>query len=222
VTLPCFDAVVFDFDGVLVTSVDVKTQAFADLYAEHGPDVVRKVTEYHLAHGGVSRFEKFRHFHRAFLKRNLTPEAESRLGIRFSAMVENAVVEAPWIAGAREFLERHHRQVPLFVASGTPEQELLRIIARRGASHYFAGAGGAPRSKAEIISAFIRKGGYDAARVLMIGDSSTDYEGARAAGVRFLGVAEDRNAALAFFPPEVPYLRDFTGLEAFLEGQSLP
>lgn len=37
-----FDAIVFDFDGVLVESVDVKTQAFATLYSEYGRKSRRK------------------------------------------------------------------------------------------------------------------------------------------------------------------------------------
>ena len=64
-----YDAVVFDFDGVLVESVDVKTDAFAALYRPYGSDIVEKVVAWHMAHGGVMRFEKFRHFHRVFLGR---------------------------------------------------------------------------------------------------------------------------------------------------------
>ena len=55
-----FDALILDFDGVVLQSVDVKTRAFTELYAEHGPEVVAKVVAHHLVHGGVSRYEKFR------------------------------------------------------------------------------------------------------------------------------------------------------------------
>src|SRR5687768_6679568 len=44
-----FDAVVLDFDGVLVESVDVKTRAFARLYSRYGSDVEAEVVAYHLA-----------------------------------------------------------------------------------------------------------------------------------------------------------------------------
>src|SRR5688572_16139418 len=94
-----FDAIVFDFDGVLVESVDVKTKAFAALYDGYGSEVVSKVMQWHLAHGGVSRYEKFRHFHRAFLSKELSAEEEKSLGERFSALVEKAVIEAPWVPG---------------------------------------------------------------------------------------------------------------------------
>jgi phosphoglycolate phosphatase-like HAD superfamily hydrolase len=214
-----FDAIVFDFDGVLVESVDVKTRAFAALYAPYGADVVRQVVAWHLAHGGVSRYEKFRHFHDVFLGRALAPAEEAALGERFSALVEEAVIAAAWVPGAREFLEGWHARLPLFVASGTPEEELLRIVARRGMARFFAGVAGAPRKKGAILRDFLGRSGAAPERVLMVGDAMTDFDGAAEAGVPFLGIAP---AAANPFPPGVSVLPDLTGLAAFLETAPAP
>jgi phosphoglycolate phosphatase-like HAD superfamily hydrolase len=208
-----FDAIVFDFDGVLVESVDVKTRAFAALYDPHGTDVVEQVVAWHLAHGGVSRYEKFRHFHRAFLGRTLAPAEETELGERFSALVEEAVIVADWVPGAREFLEGWRARAPLFVASGTPEEELVRIIERRGMGHFFAGVAGAPRKKGAILRDFLERSGVSPDRMLMVGDAMTDYDGSTEAGVPFLGIAP---AGANPFPPGVPVLPDLTGFAAFL------
>jgi len=207
-----FDALVLDFDGVVLESVDVKTRAFTELYEEHGPEVVAKVVAHHLVHGGVSRFEKFRLYHRSFLGRELDAREEAALGERFIALVEDAVVAAPWVAGAHEYLEMNYRRLPIFVASGTPETELARIVQRRGIAHYFAGVHGSPRTKGKIIATCIREGRFHATRVLMVGDSITDYEGAQEAGAAFLGIARDRSA----FPSSVPLLPDLTGLARFM------
>ncbi len=216
--MAAWDLLVFDFDGVLVDSVDVKTQAFAALYREYGPAVVDRVVAWHLAHGGVSRYEKFRHFHREFLGRPLGEEEASQLADRFSDLVEEAVIAAPWLPGAREFLEGHGGRFPLGVASGTPEEELLRIMDRRGMRAYFSRVGGAPRQKGEIISSFLAAFSADPSRTLMIGDAGTDLEGARQAGVRFLGIAPlDANP----FPAGVPVLPDLSGLAGLLAGEAL-
>ena len=204
----------FDFDGVLVESVDVKTRAFASLYEEHGKEVAAAVVDYHLTHGGLSRYEKFRHCHRALLGRELGAEEERSLGERFAALVEDAVVAAAWIPGAREFLEAWRGRLPLFVASGTPEEELLRIVRRRNMAHYFAGVGGTPASKGQLIAGFARAAGVPPARVLMVGDSTTDYEGARAAGSDFAAVASPSTARLG---PGVPVLEDLRGLAGLVE-----
>ena len=45
------DLVIFDCDGVILESVDVKTQAFGLAVAEHGPEAVDRLLEYHLENG---------------------------------------------------------------------------------------------------------------------------------------------------------------------------
>ena len=54
---------VFDFDGVLADSVNIKTLAFYELYKEYGDSISSKVVEHHEANGGVSRFEKIKLYH---------------------------------------------------------------------------------------------------------------------------------------------------------------
>jgi len=213
-----FDALVFDFDGVLVESVDAKTRAFEQLYAAYGPGVRAKVVAYHLEHGGKSRYEKFRHFHHAFLGKPLSAAEEASLGQQFSALVEDSVVQARWIAGAREFLEAHHERLPLFVASGTPDDELKRIIDRRGMTRYFRDARGSPASKADILAGFVTGHGLNPGRVLMVGDSRTDLAGAQEAGVQFLGVSP---APSDVFPGTVQVVPDLRRLEEFLSRQTL-
>jgi beta-phosphoglucomutase-like phosphatase (HAD superfamily) len=55
-------AIIFDFDGVLVESVDVKGDAFVALYKYETPEIREKVKRYHSEHGGISRFEKIRYY----------------------------------------------------------------------------------------------------------------------------------------------------------------
>lgn len=182
-----YDAIVFDFDGVLVESVDVKTKAFAALYAEYGDRIVQQVVDYHLLHGGVSRFEKFRYYQEVLLGKALTKEEEIQLGDRFSQYVENAVVAAPYVLGADNFLENHYQSIPLFVASGTPDEELKRIVSYRNMNHYFVSVHGSPAKKGAIIQEILTTHGFNPDRVLMVGDAIADYEGAIVAGVKFIG-----------------------------------
>jgi len=70
-------AIIFDFDGVLVESVDIKTKAFAGLFEHEGDSIVRRVVAYHIKNAGVSRFEKFRHIYKEMLDRELTEETKN-------------------------------------------------------------------------------------------------------------------------------------------------
>ena len=182
-----YDAIIFDFDGVLAESVDVKTRAFEALYAEYGDRIVEQVRDYHLQHGGISRFEKFRYYHEVLLGKTLTKDEEKQLGDRFSQYVEDAVVESVYVAGAYNFLENYYQSIPLFVASGTPDVELKRIVSRRNMAHYFISVHGSPAKKGDIIQDILTKHSFNPDRVLMVGDAIADYEGAIAAGIKFMG-----------------------------------
>lgn len=182
-----YEAIVFDFDGVLVESVDIKTRAFAALYDGYGAGVVEKVVAFHLSHLGVSRYEKFQYYHRELLGRELTGPEEAELDKRFSAWVEDAVVQAASVTGADELLEAIYKSLPLFIASGTPDGEIKRVVDKRKMNHYFISVHGAPLKKGPIIKKVIREHGFDPQRVLMVGDAPSDYEGAVEAGVCFVG-----------------------------------
>ena len=206
-------AIIFDFDGVILDSVDIKTRAFARLFEEHGPDVQRQVVEHHVAHGGVSRFRKFAHIYENILRRPM-PEGESeRLGERFSELVFDEVVKAAWIPGAPEFLAQYHTRYRCFVASGTPQEELERIVRLRDLEGCFAGVFGTPATKEEITRAIFAKEGLQSSEALFVGDALTDFNAAKACGVRFVGIASGGGDP---FPAGTVVLPDLRGLAGLL------
>jgi phosphoglycolate phosphatase-like HAD superfamily hydrolase len=207
------DAIIFDFDGVLVDSVDVKTRAFAALYADHGDAIVEQVVDYHLHHGGVSRYDKFRYFQTEILAGAPLHEHEvADLAAAFSILVVDKVVAAPMVTGAQQFLDTCKDELQLFVVSATPTPELDDILKRRNLLVHFSGTWGSPRSKAQNIAALIREHDLRADRCVMIGDALADYEGAAANAVRFLGRVP-RNARSPFSSDVVTF-SDFTSLPA--------
>ncbi len=192
-----YDAVVFDLDGTLVESKAIKTEAFARLYAPYGVEVVEAVVAWHQTNEGVSRFLKFKHWEENLLHRPYTEAVGQTLSAAFSKQVLDLIIDAPYIAGAHEFLESHYKALPLFVASGTPNDELHTIIKLRGMAHYFQGVYGTPKTKAEILAQIIDAHDWRPERVLMVGDALADWEGAHAVGADFLGVQADEVGPLS-------------------------
>ncbi len=183
-----WQAIIFDFDGVVVESGKIKTQAFAELYQPHGEDIVAKVVQFHNQNGGMSRYHKFRHFQQHYLNKPPLTEAEvKQLDIRFSELVVEAVIAADPVPGALELIRQQAERIPLFVASGTPDSELKIIVERRGLTPYFKAVHGAPALKKNIIADFLSTYGLKAESVLMIGDAIADLEGAQANNTAFLG-----------------------------------
>lgn len=209
--MPMPDAIIFDFDGVLVDSVDIKTEAFAELYRPHGEEVARQVAAYQRAHGGMTRHAKIRHFGTTLLGRTPTDAEVDALAARMGALVEEKVIACPMIAGARDFLARHHARVRLFVASATPEPELRRIVEGRGLGAYFQGVHGSPAPKVRVVAAIVRGAALDPSRTVMVGDAEEDRGAAEASGVPFIGVLPPGQRSP--FPPGVPTIPDLRSLE---------
>lgn len=196
-------AVFFDFDGVILDSVDVKTRAFAELFREYGPGVQQAVVDYHLAHGGVSRFRKFEYYYEHLLGKELSGSESEELGRRFNALVLDGVLAAPFIQGVPETLRGlEQARVPAVVASGTPEEELKVIVERRGLASFFLEVHGSPRLKREITQDVCARHDFEAGRCLFVGDALTDYDAAVACGMPFLGVVKD--ARESPFPKGTP------------------
>lgn len=184
-----WEAVFFDFDGVVLDSVHVKTRAFARMFESYGSDIERQVVEYHLAHGGVSRYEKFRYYYKYLLGQDLTEEKLAQLGDQFAGLVVDEVLKAPFIEGVEETLGKLlDLKVPAFVVSGTPHEEILHIVKVRGVDRFFVEVHGAPRKKGQILKELREKFGYDLTKCLFIGDAMTDYDAAQEAGTEYLGI----------------------------------
>ena len=210
-------AIVFDFDGVVLESADVKTEAFVELFAAHGPEVCALVKAHHLANTGISRFVKFAWIHEHVLRTPLSEADSKALGARFSALALDKVIAAPFVPGAHEALDALAPRYPLFVASGTPQDELDEVVDRRGLRGYFREVHGTPREKPAILADLLARHGVAPEALLFVGDGLSDYKAAVATGVEFLArdtpPLHDHWAALA-----VPRAPDLVDLPARVEA----
>lgn len=201
-------ALIYDFDGVICDSVNVKTDAFAELYKDYGADIQKQVVDYHLQHGGISRFEKIRYYHTQLLGTEIVEEEVTRLADVFASLVKQKVIDSSYIPGVDKFIEKYSGVVPQFICTGTPETEILEITANRKINNFFTGIYGAPKKKAEIIKIILLQTNLQPEEVLFFGDAMTDYNAAKEMEVPFIGIA----SANTDFPPGTKVINDFNGL----------
>ena len=188
-------------------------QPFAAMYESYGPEIVKEVVAYQLKHGGLSRFENFRYYHEKLLGIELTKDMELELGAKFSDLVEDAVVKAPSVSGAKEFINKFYLELDFFVASGTPDDELKRIAHRRGISQYFKSLHGSPPRKEFIIENILKSQNVDRSSVLMVGDAMTDYDAAQRTGLNFVWRISHNDSRI---PEGVKTISDLTELERLI------
>ena len=178
-------AIIFDFDGVILESTEIKTEAFRNLFAKWG-DKIDHIVYYHKKNMGVSRYIKFKHIYEDILKMPYSEEIGEKLGKEFSKLVLEKIKNAPFVSGALEFLKHNYNKYDLFIASGTPENELQDIVSFRGLNLYFKSIFGTPSTKSEIIKRIMKTYCFLPNEVVFIGDADTDKKAAEAERILFI------------------------------------
>ncbi len=67
-------AIVFDFDGVILESAQIKTETFADVVKDYPKEQADAFVAYHITHMGISRHVKFQYFIEEILKQPYSAE----------------------------------------------------------------------------------------------------------------------------------------------------
>ena len=177
--------VFWDFDGVIKDSVEVKSDAFERLFVSRGKSVSDQVRKHHEANGGMSRFDKMP-IYLAWAGEPITPEKIHEYCSRFSENVQQAVIDAPWVPGVREYLLKNHTTQRFVLVTATPHKEMEHILAALALTHCFQEIHGAPTKKAEAIREVLARWQISATQALMVGDSDSDCKAAQANRVAFL------------------------------------
>ncbi|MCK4996542.1 MAG: HAD family hydrolase [Thermoplasmatales archaeon] len=203
-------AILFDFDGVLCECMNVKTEAFAELFKPFGEEIVNKVVEHHIENGGISRYHKIRLYYEDFLGKPITEDKVNEIANEFSKLVVEKVIASDYVKGAREFLEKYYKKTDLYVISGTPQEELDLVVDERNMRKYFKGVYGTPTVKPVHFKRIISENNYDIQKVVYIGDSLSDMKNAQEVNVPFLGRITEENEG--FFPENIPTISNFNGI----------
>ncbi len=187
-----FKIVFWDFDGVIKDSVNVKTDAFVDIFKEYGTELTQKVKEHHIANGGMSRFEKIP-LYASWAGKELSEEEINNYSTRFSEIAVQKVIDSNWVLGVEEVLRENPYGQMFILVSATPVDELLFILKKLDLYDCFVSVYGSPMSKKTAIEKSIIEYLVNTEECVMIGDAKADLEAANANGINFLLRLHDSN-----------------------------
>ena len=206
-------ALIFDFDGVIIESVEIKNQAMARIF-EDDPQHTAAILDLNERMGGISRVVKFQEVYRTILHRSVTQAELDAHAVRFRRLVIDEVIACPWVPGALEFLTKNSTSRPLFLLSGTPHLELEEVVDARNLRQYFTEVHGSPPGKPETVRSILTRHNLAVRDVTLIGDAPLDQEAARATGIEFIGRVVLGQPSP--FPPGTHTIRDLRELEEAL------
>jgi phosphoglycolate phosphatase len=204
--------VVFDFDGTLVLSNEIKHEGFmrlAERFVE-GPAHMRVILN---SMSGdreaiISRFATYV---------GASQDAVSLLE-EYSHMVREQILMCPERPGAASLLRKLSSEgIRIYVNSATPTHELRLTLKKRYPANTFAGIYGGFGCKLENLRVIARSADASVNDMVMIGDGTDDADAASEFGCRFIAIA---GGTLQEHLPPASLLRDLTAVVGLLGFKS--
>ena len=196
-------AVVFDFDGTLIDSKEIKLnsylQAFVTVF-NTGPKLKQTILESSKQTAGANRFIQLQDTLDS-LGLTATDEQKEAWSKAYSALNNRAMAHIHEFPSVRNTLtELKKKGYQLFAASGILEEEFQRELARRKLKDFFIEAKGG--DKPGFLSR-LKTRGFEP--ILFVGDTGFDKKTAGQAGVHFYLIKNNE---------------DFSSLPRFLAGST--
>jgi len=215
-----FTTLVFDCDGVILDSNRIKTDAFRSVALLYGADVVEALVQYHVQHGGVSRYRKFEHLLVNILGQTADEKKVQTLACAYGECVYRELLQCEIAPGLHE-LRRDTADHAWMVVSGGDEVELRRVFEARGLDKLFErGIHGSPATKDVILQRELSSCNLELP-ALFVGDSRYDHEAAERAGLQFVfvhGWSEFQGWQAYCATHQIPTIEKLADLQAILLG----
>ncbi len=203
--------ILWDFDGVFVDSVPLKGKGFYEVYMKFGEKTAVQVEKDHYSMGGVSRYEKFKKWHKEYLNKEINEIQIEKLAHEYSSFVKEKVIAGSLTKGLEDFLKSHSNTYKNWVISGTPHNEMNDIIERKDLTQYFDSVYGSPRSKIQWVEEILLDHTLNPSETVFIGDANSDYKAAKKFNFHFIVVNHDYNEN--DFGDAVMRIDDFTNFQ---------
>lgn len=187
-----FKVIVFDFDGTLIDSNQLKYDTFFKLFPQESryTDIVRDVLLQYLEE---SRYVILRKILEGLEPKKASVEKDiEALAVKYNALVLSGAKTCCEKPGATKILEDLNKRYRLFLFSVTPEDALKEIVTHRKWTSYFCGIFGYPKEKPLVLLELISREHVQPHEVLAVGDSASDRGAARLARCRFFSACADR------------------------------
>jgi len=181
--------IIFDFDGVILESNDVKIDGFYKLFEEFGNEKANLASTYFATNAGLSRYDVIEYFFTEILNEIAEEEKLALYAKKYSHIVKDKVLESEFVSGCREFLidNNKYNKYNVFIVSSSAENDLKYICEKLNINSFFKDILGSPTKKAINIKKIITKYNLNKSETVYIGDSLNDYQATLENDLIFIG-----------------------------------
>lgn len=204
---------VFDKDGVIVDSEELKIQSIEKIFAHVNPSQFEIIKIYNRENRGLYRKSKLHHILTNILGEDNVEEKVDQLLLTCRAMVYEVMETAEMIPGVKEFIEKAPQKK--YISSAAPQEEVIDNMKQFGIIDQFEEIYGYPNSdKARILIDISNK--YNKP-VFFFGDTILDMQAAEKANVYFIGIETEKGTFDGLKVNKVKDFREIEHIQHFIE-----
>lgn len=207
-----FDIILWDFDGVILDSMDVRDYGFREIFKSYDKHLVDKLITFHRVNGGLSRYVKIRYFFENLLNTQVDEATVNKLAEDFSLIMRQELPKEQYlIKDAVTYIKKNYLNQIFHIVSGSDEEELKWLCKQLNIHNFFYTINGSPTPKNKLVGNILSEFKYNKDKTCLVGDSINDFEAAEKNNIEFIGY---NNLNLNnLIPASFAYIESFSNLK---------
>ncbi|WP_282018319.1 HAD family hydrolase [Salegentibacter mishustinae] len=183
-----YNNILWDFDGVLMDSMPVRNKGFELVLKDFPQQEVKKLMDFHLRNGGLSRYVKFRYFFETIRNESVSDSEIDEWAGKFSEIMKKELCDINLlIEDSIAFVKENWRNYNMHIVSGSDQSELRFLCKGLNIASFFSSINGSPTPKKELVAFILDDYKFKEEETVLIGDSINDFEAAEHNSIHFLG-----------------------------------
>ena len=179
-----YQQIIFDCDGVILDSNEIKSNAFSETLIDEDEELVKQFIDFHKENGGISRFKKFDYFFNKIKNQKIYEKSLNNALKRYAKLSYEGLKNASEIDGVRSLLIKLKEfEIDSFVISGGEQNEVRRVLKHQNLNKYFKNIYGSPISKEDHLI------NIKPTNSLYFGDAKSDYIAAKNFDIDFVFIS---------------------------------
>ena len=185
---------VFDFDGVIIDSTEVKVDEYRNLFSQFtkNEDTLNKIISIYRNSAGIPREITLKKVFKEVLDKTVSNQEVENLSLDYSKHIFLRLETIEPLKGFLEYLAIH-KEINKHIISGAPNSDIFYLIKKLNLSKYFKSIKGGPLNKKNEIINIMKLAKVKARDIVYFGDQKNDCIAAKSAGVGFIGINAGSN-----------------------------
>jgi HAD superfamily hydrolase (TIGR01549 family) len=185
---------VFDFDGVIIDSTEVKIDEYRNLFSQFTKNetTLNGIINIYKNSVGIPREITLKKVFKEALGKTISNQEVENLSLDYSKQIFRRLEAIEPLKGFLEYLAIH-QGLNKHIISGAPNSDVSHLVKKLNLSKYFKSIKGGPLNKKNELINIRKREKINAQDIVYFGDQKNDYIAAKSAGVGFIGINAGSN-----------------------------